>query len=222
MRSLVAGFSLVSALFLFLCGEAHSRDPSTGETRRWQIDMPVQPVDEAIYRLGIVTGVQIFADGSAVAGRKSKAISGDYTAQQALQHLLAGTGLVARNAGRGVMMVALGLVGPEGETVRQNYSISLQGAALAALCRHGFAHLGHYRLALRIWIAEQGFPERIDLLSSTGDAARDDHIRKALLAMSVDRPPADLPQPVVMVILPRSHQDSGDCTTSDTRTGGNR
>lgn len=222
VRSLFAEFGLVAALMLVVCGGGDGRQAWAQEARQWRFDMPPQPVDEAIYRLGVVTGVQIFADGRAVAGRKSKAVAGDYTAEEALRRLLAGTGLVARTAGSGVMIVALGLVGAEGEAVRRNYSISLQRSALAALCRYEFAHLGQHRLALRIWITEQGYPERIDLLSSTGDKERDDHIRRILLAVTVDKPPAELPQPVVMVILPRSHQDSGDCTASDARIGGNR
>jgi hypothetical protein len=186
------------------------------DARRWHLDMPAQPVDEAIYRLGVVTGVQIFADGSAVAGRRSKSISGDYTAQDALRQLLAGTGLVVRPAGAGALMVATGLTGPDGEAVRRRYAIALQQAAVAALCRHGDADLGRYRLALRLWIAAQGQAERVDLLSSTGDAARDGRVRTALLAMALERPPEALPQPVVMVLLPRPAPDSGDCDGTDT------
>lgn len=222
VRSIFAGFSLVAALIFAISGGVDARDASAQEQRRWQLDIPSQPVDEAIYRLGAVSGVQIFADGKAVAGRKSKVISGEYTAEEALRHLLAGTGLVARSAGPGAMMVTLGLVGLEGEMVRQNYSIALQRAAVAALCRHGGESLGQYRLALRMWIAEQGYPERIDLLSSTGDEERDSRIRRALLTMSTEEPPLALPQPVVMVILPRTLQESGDCSATTTRIGGYR
>lgn len=222
MRSLFAGLSLVAAFLLAIGSGVSARDVSAPNARQWQLDLPSQPVDEAIYRLGLVTGVQIFADGSAVAGRKSKAIAGDYTAEEALRLLLAGTGLVVRPAGAGAMMVAPGLVGVEGEVIRQTYSVGLQRAALVALCRQGDESLGQYRLALRLWIAEQGYPERIDLLSSTGDEHRDSRIRRALLTMTTERPPAALPQPVVMVILPRAPQASGDCSASDIRSGGNR
>ncbi len=222
MRSLLAGLSLVAALVFAVFGEGQALEASTPDVRRWSIDMPSQPVDEAIYRLGVVTGVQIFADGSAVTQRKSKAISGDYTAEEAVRQLLAGTGLVARSAGSGTMMVAPGLVGAEGEAVRRSYSIALQHAALAALCRESDTSLGQYRVALRIWMTEHGYPERIDLLSSTGDEVRDSRIRRALLTMSTEQPPAALPQPVVIVVLPRDRQVSGDCVAFDGRVGGNR
>ncbi len=222
VRSLFTAFSLVAALIVGGCSEVYARDVVAQDTRRWLFDMPSQPVDEAIYRLGVVTGVQIFADGGAVAGRRSKAISGRYTVEEALQQSLVGTGLVVRPAGAGTMMIVPGLVGAEGEAVRQAYSIGLQRAAMIALCRHDDASLGQYRLALRIWIAERGYPERIDLLSSTGDDDRDSRIRRALLAMSTERPPSALPQPVVMVILPRTPQASGDCSAADAGPGGSR
>ena len=222
VRSPFAVFILVVGFMFALCDGGDARDVSAQDIRRWPFDMASQPVDEAIYRLGVVTGVQIFADGSAVAGRKSKAIFGELTAEEALRQLLTGTGLVVRPAGADALMVVPGLVGPEGEAVRQTYSIGLQRAALVALCRHGDAIFGQYRLALRMWIAELGYPERIDLLSSTGDEDRDSRIRRALLAMSAERPPAALPQPVVMVILPRYPQASGDCRGADSRSDGNR
>jgi hypothetical protein len=111
------------------------------------------------------------------------------------------------------MMVTIGLAGPEGEAVRRSYSARLQRAVLSALCRDGDVELGNYRLALRVWLSELGRAERVDLLSSTGDANRDRHIGALLSDLTTEAPPKALPQPVVMVILPRSQQHSGDCGT---------
>ncbi len=188
-----------------------SRTDKSGPVR-WQLDLPAQPIEEAFYRLGVVTGVQIFADGKIVAGRKTRAISGEYTAGEALERLLSGTGLVARSAGAGAIMVVLGLTEAEGEAVRLTYSTRLQHAVLAALCRDGEISLGGYRLAFRMWLTQQGLVERIDLLSSTGDAQRDRRLSRILSNVVAEQPPKALPQPVIMVILPRLPQDSGDCT----------
>jgi hypothetical protein len=178
---------------------------------QWQIDMPPQSVDEAIYQLGVVTDVQIFADGQVVAGRRARSISGAYTAEDALKTVLAGTGLVVRATGMGSLLVTEALSGPKSEELRRHYSTELQRRVVKSLCAAADPGIGNYRLALRMWITEQGRPERVDLLSSTGDRDRDLRIRDVLLGISASKPPEGLPQPVIMVILPRSSQDSGDC-----------
>jgi hypothetical protein len=53
--------------------------------------------------------------------------------------------------------------------------------------------------------------QRIELLSSTSDLTRDRRLRELMEGLSVGKPPPMLPQPVIMVILPRSPRDSGDC-----------
>jgi hypothetical protein len=214
------GFAIALVFLSFAGGREAWADPSSMEsavtataTRR-HFDLPAQPVEEALYRLSVTTGVQIFADGQIVAGRQTKAISGDYTTEEALEHLLSGTGLVTRAAGTGAIMVMPGLTGAQAEIVRRDYSTALQHAVLAALCRDGEQALGKYRLAIRMWLTPQGMVEQVDLLSSTGDPERDRRVGRVLRSVTAEQPPKALPQPVIMVILPRSPQESGDCSAA--------
>jgi len=196
MRSHLASTAFVAAFFGLVITEpgaaVAANDPPGGPQHmiaRWQINMPPQSVDEAIYQLAAVTGVQIFADGGIVAGRRTKSISGSYSAEDALKAMLVGTGLVVRSTDAESLMVTAALPDPKREEVRRHYSSTLQRAVVASLCAATDIGIGNYRLALRVWIAEQGRVERVDLLSSTGDQARDLRIRDVLQGISDGRPP---------------------------------
>ncbi|UGV26625.1 hypothetical protein E0H22_13570 [Rhodopseudomonas boonkerdii] len=221
LSSLLNAVSFIAALAASVAangGVAAAQKPAghvaTTAVPRWHFDLPAQPIEEALYRLSATAGVQIFADGKVLAGRKAPAVYGDYTVDEALEHLLSESGLVARAVGTGAIAVTLGLSGAEGEMVRRNYSTALQHAVLAALCRDGAASLGEYRLAFRIWLSSDGRADRVDLLSSTGDQDRDRLVGRILRSVTVERPPKSLPQPVIMVILPKSPRESGDCNGS--------
>ena len=60
-----------------------------------EVQVPAQPLDAALNELSRQAGVAILAAGEATAGKASRAVSGRLTAAQALQQLLAGTGLEA-------------------------------------------------------------------------------------------------------------------------------
>lgn len=174
-------------------------------------DIPVQSLENALYGFSAATGTEVFADGSAVAGRRSSDVRGTLTIAQALRALLIGTGLEAHPIG--VRAVTLSPIPQErSRTVAyQSFSANLQSAALHQLCREGDINLGTYRVAMQLWLNEFGNVRLVELLSSTGDEIRDRRIQSLLQGVSVGKPPATLPQPVVMVILPRTLQNSGDC-----------
>jgi hypothetical protein len=151
-----------------------------------------------------------------VTGRRSTAVKGVFTAMEALRALLAGTGLDAHRVGERAITL---LPGPAQERPRslayRRYSAALQNAALRQLCHDRQTRLGTYRLAMQLWLDELGHVRRIELLSSTGDLARDERIHELVRSISVGGPPPMLPQPITMVILPRSPQESGDCPADD-------
>ncbi|GGF06543.1 hypothetical protein GCM10011611_10060 [Aliidongia dinghuensis] len=81
------------------------------------------------------------------------------------------------------------------------------------LCRELGTRPGSYRAAMRLWLDPSGTVSRADLLSSTGDPVRDRRLHETLVGSGVGTPPpVALPQPVIVVILPRSPQVSGDCS----------
>jgi hypothetical protein len=175
-------------------------------------DIPAQPIEDALYSFDVATGIEVFVDGATVAGRKSVAIKGMFTPLEALRALLAGTGLDARLIGPdAVTLFSKPQVAANSLTYR-DYSALVQTAVVRALCTVPDVRPGAYRAAMQLWLAPTGVVLSASLLSSTGDAGRDRRIREILAGLPVGRaPPPALPQPVIMVILPRSPQDSGDC-----------
>ncbi|TWT12667.1 TonB-dependent siderophore receptor [Reyranella sp. CPCC 100927] len=75
-----------------------AQSPMT-ETRLAQLgaqrnfEIPAQPLSSALVLFGQQSGLQVTVDGSVVRSLSAQAVSGTMTAQQALQRLLAGTGL---------------------------------------------------------------------------------------------------------------------------------
>lgn len=69
------------------------------------INVAAQPLSSALAALSSQTGVQVFAAGNLVAGKSAPAVSGKLTPQQALDRLLAGSGLQAQASGNGNLTV---------------------------------------------------------------------------------------------------------------------
>jgi len=66
----------------------------TAATRSYSI--PAAPLGSALTAFGEASGLRLLVGSDLLAGRTSTAVSGSYTAEQALQRLLTGTGLVYR------------------------------------------------------------------------------------------------------------------------------
>ena len=72
-----------------------STKPMT-QPRDFQIS--AQNLDRALVEYSLKTGLQITVDGNLTAGVKSLGVSGRYSLKQALQKLLAGTGVVVEDS----------------------------------------------------------------------------------------------------------------------------
>ncbi|GAA4338804.1 hypothetical protein GCM10023144_36250 [Pigmentiphaga soli] len=82
------------------------------------------------------------------------------------------------------------------------YPALIQSRVLGVLWRSAGAAPGAYRALLRFEVDEGGRIRRPRLLGSTGAARRDALLRAALDGAGLDRPPASMPQPVTLLILP--------------------
>lgn len=174
-------------------------------------DIPSQPLEDALYAFGAVTGIEVFADGSIVRGRRSSEIKGTFSAEDALRILLTGTDLNPRRISPRAVSLSVAQKDEAKGDVSRSYSALLQNAVLRKLCPESSTRLGTYRLALQLWLDDFGRVEHLELLSSTGDRQRDLRVRNLIQGLSIERPPTSLPQPVTMVILPRPAETSGDC-----------
>src|SRR5215470_13691308 len=65
------------------------------------IDIPAGSLGAALTQLGRRTGVMIVFDPALTRGRRTAGLRGAYTPGQALDRLLAGSGIAARSDGRG-------------------------------------------------------------------------------------------------------------------------
>jgi iron complex outermembrane receptor protein len=63
------------------------------EGQTHHINIAPQSVSDALKALAAETHIQIFSDGEALKGKKTNGIQGDFSAKEALQKLLTGTGL---------------------------------------------------------------------------------------------------------------------------------
>lgn len=70
--------------------------PASAAQARIHYDIPSQALDTALRRLGEVSGVEIMFTPAAVADRVAPQLEGDFTLNEALDRVLAGTGLTAQ------------------------------------------------------------------------------------------------------------------------------
>jgi outer membrane receptor protein involved in Fe transport len=80
--------------------------PAAAQERSYQLDMPAQPLGQALMAFGSSTDQQIVFSESLVKGRAAPSLKGDYTAGQALAMLLADSGLVAQRNADGVVLIS--------------------------------------------------------------------------------------------------------------------
>ncbi|MCK9914441.1 secretin and TonB N-terminal domain-containing protein [Microbacteriaceae bacterium K1510] len=189
---------------------------------RLAFDIPVQPLDTALNAYGAATQVAIFYDGSLAAGRKSTAVHGSFTPQQALRKLLEGTDLVGAPSGAGTVTIDQ-VVAPQADEVAAikrrtatfvPYLGTIQSRLNEALCRSTPIRQDENDVLVRFWIAASGAVERVMLLTSTGSPERDSLYANALQSLEIGKVPPGLPQPITMLILARQSDHSAKCISA--------
>jgi TonB-dependent receptor len=91
---------------------AHAWQAAPGAERRAPINIPAQDLDQALRTLSRQTGLQFVHDPEVTRGLTSRTVAGTMTAREALQRMIAGSGVEVRDI-RGVLT----LVRPNAETV---------------------------------------------------------------------------------------------------------
>ncbi len=85
---------------------AHAQEPAPASERR-AFDIPAQPLSDAIMVFGRQSGIQVTAGADLVAGRMAGAVSGSLAPVEALNRMLAGTGLTFRFIDAGVVTLEI-------------------------------------------------------------------------------------------------------------------
>lgn len=91
---LLACLAAIPVLITSLAGAQDASAAARDEARSY--DIPAGPLDRVLNTFAGEAGVLLVVDGSLTAGASSPGLQGEYTAEQALMRLLAGTGLAYR------------------------------------------------------------------------------------------------------------------------------
>lgn len=199
---------------------------ATGKTASFAFEIAPQPLEAALDAFSSISNVQVLYETSLTAERRSAELKGVFTPQAALDAMLAGTGLIAWHTTEDSYSLVRqqdGALGsdisgrPPPEIARYGRFLgAVQAALLETLCRRSETRPGRYKIALKFTVGSSGAVLQTSLLSSTGDRERDARIVGALEHLAVgEAPPAQLPQPITMVIAPRSPDETGDCASAD-------
>lgn len=191
---------------------AETAPVSLTATRRFVFDIPAQPLPTALEAYSSVTGIETLYDSAVARERRSAPVQGSLTAAAALRALLSGTSLSARSIARDAVTLELlpasaqpaaGPV-PDQSVHRVYYSLIQEGLA-REFCSVDQLRPGSYRAVLKFTIGANGVIHRPSLVGTTGDGDRDRMIARTVDGMVIGSPPpADLQQPIIMVILPQS------------------
>lgn len=236
-RSAVAWIGCMALLSSLCMGAERQGTPEASIASRNQdeqasFDIPPQPLVTALRAYSEATGIAVLVDTGLTESRASTGVHGKFGAAAALQQLLLGTGLVARYASRDAFTLALDerevgipLAANDGSAtsdnehpfaVAENYGGSLQAEIEKALCRSERTRPGSYRLAMQVWISPAGAVERTKLLDSVGSDAIDAEIIEIMAGVRIDPPPAGMPQPLTILLLPRPLDRPFVCRTNGT------
>ena len=207
---------------------------SSGEPKApsFAFDIAPQPLEAALATFSSISNVQVLYETSLTSGRHSAKVRGILTAPAALDAMLAGTGLIAwrpteesfslaarNDAGLPAGADSGGLPAEAAKFTR--FLGILQASLLERLCRRAATRPGEYQIALRFSVGPAGSIERTSLIDSTGNLERDAEIVAAVQHLNVgETPPPQLPQPITMVISPRSPDVTGDCISADRMQAG--
>jgi hypothetical protein len=196
-------------------------EASISEQRQFVFDIAAQPLESALDAYSRVTGFETLYDTAVARERLSSTVQGTYTAVDALRMMLIGTSLSARLISQDAVTLELQqnpvrtvMEPAPDQSVHRVYFSLIQAGLERAFCRDSQVRPGGYRAVLRFSIAANGQIRQPSVVGTTGSEDRDRMIVRTLGGVSLgSAPPADLQQPIMMVILPRSSGTVLDCAS---------
>jgi hypothetical protein len=196
-------------------------------------EVPAQPLADALDAFGRMTKILIVAHTPVLAERTSGPVYGDYSAQDALHLMLAGTGLQASFSGADEVIIepspALQEPSPDGPRPLainasaidgvmaggdyRAYVAMIQTRLTEALCLTPLARPGNYRLVAQMRIDDTGAVVQSKIGESTGVPQRDAAISQVLGSLVFDSPPPPgFPEPVTILLRPPGGGVDTDCS----------
>jgi hypothetical protein len=182
-----------------------------------QFAISSQPLANALEAYGNVTGVELFYDGELAGGRRSSAVEGMFSPDEALKELLLGTGLIARMTAPNSVTIGRIARSRVASTSDQSYFAIVQTRIAQTLCADAETRPGEIDLLLQIWIAASGAVERVHVLEPANENRREGVFTKALRGLTIGRsPPVGMRQPITMAILARAKGEPTGCVGPST------
>lgn len=167
-------------------------------------DWPRQPLHDALQRYSELTGDSVLYDAGHVADKTAPALSGRYSARDALQKLLAGSGLQAiYTTPRALMLRPLPAPKAAPDAARLRYYGQLQARVLSALCARPALRVGEYRAALRITLDAAHAIDNVQVHADHPDM--EPGLRRALAGLPMGEPPPGFGLPATLLILPSAN-----------------
>lgn len=209
------GAALRACLALGLCTLAASARAEP-PVRPIAFAIAAQPLAQALAEYSLASGLTVLVDSVLTEGRQAPAVVGSFSPDEALRKLLAGSSLAIRYASaQSFTLVAEPAPAgarhsPQGKRLRDTpYAAVLQDAVKRALCVAAATQPGSYRALMQLWFDRAWRVSRVSWVASTGSPALDGQLEAALRGVAVGPLPAGMPQPVTVLLEPKS---AGDCT----------
>lgn len=220
IRRARAGWSvclhLGAAVFLFAV-EVGRASAGAGLAQEIQFDIGALPLHEAIDMFSAASGKDVFYDGASGWGLRASPVKGFFTADAALEKLLADTEFVIRRHGSdGYTLLLLGRTGlppalqerMQADKAFQGYFAVVQGRVQEAFCarRHLLKAQGAGHVLIALWIGGGGLVMKADV-SPQGEVSPETQrlLTDVFRSMSFGAPPpVSMPQPVTMAIFPQA------------------
>lgn len=221
--------SMCFAVSLLALGVSCAADAERAPAGVMRFDLPAQALETALQAFGGVSGYSVLVAAQLTAGRRAAEVRGEFLPQQALQLLLAGTGLRERYIGAEAHAFTLEPVPSEATVARAEaaplpaavpvdpgwrrnaYAQVLQASITRALCRAQPDSFGRYRMGVQVWLERSGAVRDVHLLESSGMTAQDQTVLQQLGRLVMDAPPPpDMAQPLTILLTPRP-DPAADC-----------
>jgi hypothetical protein len=228
-RRLMIVAAIIAVLGAMVSAMAASDDPQYLAPLRF--DIPSQPLASALQAYSTATGVQLLYESSVANGRFSTGVEGDMTRDAALRILLSETDLsihytrvnsatlaplsaqsdnpppavfAKADLSLETLRVRRPVEGSDPSQLRA-YTGIIQSDIQQALRKDNKTRSGSYSAGVKLWIDGPRTVRKAELFRSSGDQERDDTISRLLDGLLISQaPPANTPQPVMVMINVRS------------------
>lgn len=203
---------------------------SEGTHAPTRFDIDAQALATALRAFSETTGIAVLFDDGLVAGKQSQGLHGMAAPRDALRSLLVGTELGAHFSSMNAFTVTAssqvptddGLAprfeaAPAGDMLDERAARAVQLAVERALCVHEDTRPGGFRLAMQVWIGDDGSVTDVAALAASDDPRRDDRVLATLRSL---RLPADVHRssPVTVLLTPSVRIDDA-CRSHRAREG---